>query len=253
MNSILKTIIICCVILALFRLGYKKGSHAINKSNVNLKKNVGEIISPKLYRLQPKVGKLTGKSKFLLNGVPAEVDMVTSDEPIAKIINDYNNKWSFRGYKVSVNSVGNMNFASAIDGNMQIFECAIMIPDTKSKKTTIIPVRLDLSVPVVQSTYKTTLYPLCTPVFHIESNDMGGYSENIIFTSDANIQSIINFYKGEFSQKGWLVEKPEKDSFTGPNSSNVLFLKGSDELWLYASKMERNNKSIVFLLFNDQY
>jgi hypothetical protein len=257
MNNTFKTILFIFAIFFVFMWGYKKGTNKesgfkwFRPNKVN-NSPVQPFKTNKLLRQQPTISPFIGKSSFLLNGVPTQFDVYTSKRSMDQEIAEYERKWRTKGLKVVKRNFENMNIVSGLDKHFRLFECAIMVPDPGSGKTLVIPAKLDLSKPPAQSCYKTPLYPLSQPLFHIESTDMGGYSENIILLSDASVSSIINFYEHRCLDGGWYLADPGKNTFHAPNSRQLLFLKKTDELWVNANRLEEENKTLVYLLYNDK-
>jgi hypothetical protein len=237
------------VIALFFTWGIKRGAKRQNKA-----KPMTSVVwpGPEKNTSLP-MPRLRESSGFLINGVPAQIDMITSKRTVAGEMAEYERKWGARGLRVIRSAFGPMHFISALDDAAKIFACAIMMKDPKSGATLVFPAELDMSRSPAPSKYKTPLYPACQPIFHIESNDLSGYSETITFLSDASIPSVMNFYHRSLAQAGWQEVSRESNLFSSAHAGNLLFLKGADELWIAARTLEDENKTLVYALFNDKF
>jgi hypothetical protein len=238
--------------------GYKKGFKKEDSSEIYSAKNFksSSVIDIKeygsLFYGDRNLKRLFKNSNLLINGIPAKFDVYTSKRSISKVISKYEKDWRIKGLEVVRKNIGNMHIVSGFDANQNLFECVMITKDQETKKNLVIPAELDLSRRPVETKYKTPLYPSSQPLLHIESMDMGVYSENIMFLSEANVSSIMNYYRNKFIQQGWQEVQQNKNQFISPNSGYLLLLKDQDELWVNANWVEDENKTFIYLLYNDK-
>lgn len=249
MNFPIKISFSFLAIVLLFKLGFDKASSQNTRVAPPSKKsrsNSYQISNFSPSRLLPR------QSRFSINGMPAEVDLYASRKPFEQQITQLENDWRAKGYKTSAQTVGNMKILSAFDERASQFECAIMIPDPASRQTYVIPARLDLRRPPQQNNFKTPIYPNAQTLFHIESHDLAGASENIIQVSDAGVAAVMSYYKSQFLWQGWQLLQTPKSLYHPQYADQALLVKGLNERWIYAGKMDGQNRTLIFSLLNEK-
>jgi len=250
MNGMIKPCLSLLAIGLLFKLGYQKG----------FQQNSGAVL-PKtkpngsLGRYAPVnfVHPSAGRASFFVNGISVEVNTYATSVSIEQETSQFESKWAAKGYKTTQQVLGEMKILNAVDERTNRFNLALMISEPTTQQTFVIPATLDLSKPPAPAKYKTPIYPSAQTVFHIESNDMAGYSENVILFSEASVPNIVSYYKNTLAQQGWQIIDPPEKAVSAPNSEVMFFAKGADERWLNVSPMDDENKTFVFLLYTDRY
>lgn len=249
MKTFLKTIISLFVLLALFKIGYDRAASADDEdgARTSLTRRSSHAYAQALPRSMH-----TGKSRFLLNGIPAEIDMYATKSSAMDQAAKFASEWRAQGYKTATQALGQMQILSAVNEHTKQFQCAIMIPDPANKQTFVIPAQLDLQHPPAPGNLKTATLPEAQTLFHIESHDLSGYSENLIQASGSSVPGAMNFYKTQLQQQGWQLGETPQTMYDPNYADQQLFLKGASERWIYASKMEGHNKVMVFSLLNEK-
>jgi len=257
-SNILKMFLSLVAILVIFRVGYQKSvdknisiqpERVINafakaKRSAPARKPVASL---------PMMNMLPGEARFTINGIPAEIDAYLSKASPEQEQSRFTTKWSAKGYKTYSKTFGKASILSAYDGNQKHFNSVILIPGMDEQQTYVIPSTLDLSKPPASRDFNSPIYPDSKTIFHIESNDLAGYSENIILLSDASVPSIMNYYKNQLIPQGWEIAREPQTIHNPEYLDKTVFVKGSDERWVYSSKVDGSDQTVVFLLYNDKY
>lgn len=256
MKNTLKAVVVVLILYLLYRCGIQRGKSAERgMAGFQMKPNALSYLAraPRSTKQYLGYGLFSGKAKYLINGMPAQIDAFMTKKPIEQSLDEYTKNWLSRGYQVEVYSTENILFATAFTEAQKLFECAVLISNPVSRETIIIPAKLDFKA-VAQSThYMVPIHPSSKPLLHMESYDLTGYSENTILMSDENVSSLTSYYHKMMIQQGWSIGNENEKRFTPPNSKFVLFQKGIDELWLNIDRMENPNKTFLYLLYNDRY
>jgi hypothetical protein len=250
MNGMIKPCLSLLAIGLLFKLGYQKGFQQDAGAVLPKTKSNGS-----LGRYAPAnfVHPSAGRASFFVNGIPAEVNLYVTPTAIEREAGQFESKWAAKGYKTTQQVLGDMKILSAVDERTNCFNLALMIPEPATQQTCVIPATLDLSKPPAPSRYRTPIYPNAQTVFHIESNDLAGYAENLILLSEASAPQIVSYYQNTLAQQGWQFTASPEKALSAPNSEVMLFTKGADERWLNVTPMNGENKTFIFLLYTDRY
>lgn len=249
MNGFLKMAVSLFALLALFKIGYDRAANADEERGASMSMPQR---APHAYARALPRSTQTGKSRFLLNGIPAEIDMYATKAPAPEQAAKFASEWSAQGYKTSMQAMGQMQILSAVNEHTKQFQCAIMIPDPANQQTFVIPAQLNLQHPPEPGNLKTATLPGAQTLFHIEAHDLGGYSENLIQVSKSSVPVAMNFYKTQLQQQGWQSGETPKTMYDPNFADQQLFLKGASERWIYASRMEGQNQVMVFSLLNEK-
>lgn len=258
MNNILKMFLSLAAVLIIFRVGYQK---SVDKnSGIHPKKVLNALAKTKktapgrkpLTPL-PMMNILPGEARFTINGIPAEIDAYLSKASLEQEKSRFTTRWSAKGYKTYSKTFGKANILSAYDENKKLFNSVILIPGMGEQQTYVIPSTLDLSKPPESREFNSPIYPDSKTIFHIESNDLAGYSENVILLSNASVPSIMNYYKNQLIPQGWEIAPEPKTIHNPEYLDKTVFVKGSDERWVYSGKVDNSDQTVVFLLYNDKY
>lgn len=236
-------------IILLFKLGYDKAA----PRNANF--SFAEQTSGEFMPLASNFSALRSfkeKSSFLMNGIPTEVNVYTTTESVAEQIMKFESSWRLKGYRTSTQSLGNMAVVSGVNESTKQFECALLLPDAQNKQTFVMPAQLDLSRPPLQGEFKTSLYPGAQTLFHIESNDLAGSSENVIQVTGAGVPAVMSHYKSELLQNGWLLVESPKTLYDPQYADQLVFVRGAQERWIYAGKMDGQNQTMIFSVHTEK-
>ena len=249
MNQTFKFCVSLLVIGVLFKLGYDRAAHEGRQDSISPPKFQA---SPSQLSYASPTSLLPRKSSFLINGVPAKVDPYISEGSLAEQTAKFESNLKSRGYKTSAQSLGKMKILSAMNENTRQFECAIMIPDRNSKRTFVIPAQLDLRHSPQPGGFNMPVYPNAQTYLHLESQDLGGQSENIIQLSEAGVPAVMSYYKSQLLQEGWQAVETPKLMYDPQYADQLVFVNGAKERWIYASKMEGRNQTMIFAVHNEK-
>jgi hypothetical protein len=249
MNNLSKLGLAALIVALLFKLGYQKG---VDKEIKSLLPKTGQKMNLYRYASRYGFGLKSSKPHFRLNGVPAEVDMYIAKNSVEKEMARFEQKWRAQGFEPTVQAIGNMRVVSAFDEANRLFECTLLLPAPGSNRTMVVPAKLDLGKPPYQGRFKTPVYPNAETVLHLESNDLTGFSENIVQISDASVPAIMGFYKDRLLQQGWQRLDPPQKSFSSQYADQMFFARGTDEQQVFARRMAGENKTFVFVLMHDR-
>ena len=249
MNSFVKINLALLAVAVLFRLGYHRAANqTLGSANAKARYLA---VPPQLATISP-ASSISRNSRLLINSVPAEVDLYTSEEPLEAQTAKFENDWKSRGYKTSAQSIGNLKILSAINENTRQFECAMMVPDPSSRRTFVIPAQLDLRRSPQQGSFKMPAYPNAQTFLHLESQDLTGDSENLIQLSDAGVPAVMTYYKSQLLQDGWRMAETPKLMYDPQYADQAVFERGQAERWVYASKMEGRAQTMIFTVHNER-
>lgn len=249
MRTLFKIAFSFLVMILIFKLGYEDASDEQGESLMSFPEFQD---SPGRPAFSSAKSLLPGQSRYTINGVPAEVDLYTAAEPLAAQAAKFENDWKNRGYRISEQSLGNMKILSAINENTKQFECAMMIPGPNSKQTFVIPARMDLRHSQRPAGSKIPAYPNAQRLLHLESNDLTGNSENLIQLSEASVPAVMSYYKTQLLKEGWQAVESPKLMYDPQFADQVIFERGLEERWVYASKMDGHDQTMIFTLHNQR-
>jgi hypothetical protein len=253
MNSWFKTVLIIVLVIVLARLGIRRGK-TDTRGLAGFRKQTERTGSRATSGFSPDRflghGLCSGAPKYLINGIPAQIDPFFGNTGSVRSLDTYANEWSSKGYEVNRYATDAIQFATAVDKARKLFECVILIPDPGSNKTLVIPAKMDLSAAAGPPRYQVPLCPLSQPIFHLESSDLAGSSENLFLLCDASVASVTGYYREELARTGWHADPQIDKRFQGANSRFALFLKGADEFWMNVNRIEASGKTLVYLLYN---
>jgi hypothetical protein len=250
-----KAVLFMVLILALAKLGIRRGkTDAMGLAG--FRKQSGLTGSQPTYDISPGLyfgyGLSSGKPNYLINGIPAQINPFFDDRGSVRSIETYANEWSSRGYEVNRYATDAIQFATAVNKGLKLFECVILVPDPGSKKTLVIPAKMNLNMAAGSPHYQVPLCPMSQPIFHLESSDLAGFSENVFLLSDASVASVSGYYREELARTGWQADPQIDKRFQDSNSRFAVFFKGADEFWMNVSKLKDSGKTLVYLLYNDK-
>ncbi len=200
--------------------------------------------------LQKFAGQPVNTSRFTINGLPAEVEAFHSDQSPDELMKDYRDEWRQRGLAGHEQTLAGMQIASVLNEAENQLETVILMP--AGGKTMVVPANLDLGAEVRQSNPKTPVFPGATQIYHIESDDAAGYSENLILSSRSNASTVLNFYRSRFVAEGWKMQDPGGGLPVSEFSQSQFFRRGADERWVIAEQPPGNAETMVFLLYQDK-
>jgi hypothetical protein len=251
------TLLILAVLAAfLYRWGVHRGEkNGMGLAGLKRPKALSDLVQTRPSDAGPLIGYglSSGKATYSINGIPAEIDPFVSRKPVEQSAREYQDQWKAKGSKVNRFETDAIKVITALNEAERSFECAILIPNGDTDETLVIPAKMDLSVAPVEPRYRVSGYPAATRVLHLASQDFTGYSENLIQVSDDDPTSVADYYRDEMTRAGWQLDDSVDRKFAAPNSKFMFFLKGTDEMWINANRLDRENKTLVYMLYNDRY
>jgi hypothetical protein len=71
--------------------------------------------------------------------------------------------------------------------------------------------------------------------------------------SSASVSEVMNYYKNQFLAQGWELKKNPPSPYHPENLDQAVFTDGADERWIYSGRLDNNDQTFIFLLYNDKY
>lgn len=240
--------IFIAVVIITFVFGLNKGKN--HKSILGQKNHLDLYTPPSQTNQSPFTNRLKSNN-LRINGVPVKMQFYLSNKTIEHELNHFTHKWASKGFEVKQNSFHNLKMVNILDENRAFFKCILLIPQSDSK-TIIIPAEMDISKPIAKYHSDLPIYPNAQTLFHIESNDYGKNSKNIIFTSHAPVSVISNYYKQLLPERGWQLVSSGEKKFQAPNQKSELYVNKIEksEMWLHLEYSDENGSTMAYILQN---
>jgi hypothetical protein len=93
-------------------------------------------------------------------------------------------------------------------------------------------------------------YPNAQTLLHLESHDFTGHSDNLVQLSEAGVTAVMSYYKSQLLQEGWQAAATPKLMYDPQFADQVIFERGQEERWVYATKMDGRNQTMIFTVHN---
>lgn len=172
------------------------------------KLNFREIPMPDSY---PKVTEQNYLGENYSNGMPTKILQMKSKDPVAVILNYFENQWKAKGYQVTRGDIGNeMKTVNALVGpRWNIMKSVVVYSEPNSKQTMIFSSssQIDLKGNVGvkgEQPQDLPIYPGAEIAYSYEANE-GGYSKIIVHYSKASLSKNLSYYKSQMIAKGWKI------------------------------------------------
>lgn len=231
----------------LIKLGYHKGSHTPSSDQWVSAESKSAGYPAAL--THPSMAQM-GNIEFSLNGIPVKAHPRSSNKSLETLRREFENRWRSKGYTVQQQALGGMNVLSAVNEQAGVCETEITLPLPGQNQTLVIPARFDLKNLSRPGNPRASLYPGAQSLYHIESRDPNGQTENLLLSTTDDASRVTGYYRERLAQEGWLLSN--QLPAVGSGAADVLlFLKGQQEQWISVSVGD-DGRTLVFLMHNSR-